>query len=350
MEVDTGAAVSVMNEDTYIIEEKTPKPRAEESKRPMENLLQGIPFVVVRVDDILVSGSNGEEHLANLEEVLKRLSEHGLRLKKKKCAFMVNEKINTLGIQPIQEIVRAITDAPAPTNVSEVQSYLGMINYYQNLLEKGKSWQWSEEHQEAFRKSKELLKSSHLLVHYDPEKELILACDASSYGSILPTTIVSDNGSNFCSKEFEEFLAKNGIHHRRTAPYHPASNGLAERAVQTFKEGMKKMSNKESLETRVFRFLYKYGITPHSTTGIAPAEMLTSRKPRSRLDVLHPDVRLRVQNQQKKQKELHDQHAVDRQLRPDDLVYSREFGKQQSGVQELSRSSDPERNTRSKRK
>ena len=145
----------------------------------------------------------------------------------------------------------------------------------------------------------------------------------------LPKTIVSDNGSNFCSEEFEEFLAKNGIHHRRTAPYHPASNGLAERAVQTFKEGMKKMSNKESLETRVSRFLFKYRITPHSTTGIAPAEMLMSRKPRSRLDVLHPDVRQRVQNQQKKQKELHDQHAVDRQLRQGDLVYSREYGKQQ---------------------
>jgi ribosome-interacting GTPase 1 len=48
-------------------------------QRTMENLLQGISFVVVRVDDILVSGSNDEEHLANLEEVLKRLSEHGIR-------------------------------------------------------------------------------------------------------------------------------------------------------------------------------------------------------------------------------------------------------------------------------
>ncbi|CAB3995810.1 Hypothetical predicted protein, partial [Paramuricea clavata] len=48
--------------------------------------------------------------------------------------------------------------------------------------------------------------------------------------------------------------------------------------------------------------------------------MLMSRKPRSRLDVLHPDARQRVQNQQKKQKELHDQHAVDRQLRPGDLL------------------------------
>ena len=65
----------------------------------------------------------------------------------------------------------------------------------------------------------------------------------------FPITIVSDNGRNFCREEFEEFLAKNGIHHRRKAPYHPASNGLAERAVQTFKKGMKKMSTKDSLET-----------------------------------------------------------------------------------------------------
>jgi hypothetical protein len=112
-------------------------------------------------------------------------------------------------------------------------------------------------------------------------------------------------------KNTKKLLALMGHH---TAPYHAASNGHAERAVQTFKEGMKKMSNKESLETRVSRFLLKYRITPHSTIGIAPAEMLMSRKPRSRLDVLHRDVRQRVQNQQKKQKELHDQRAVDRQL------------------------------------
>ena len=49
-------------------------------QRTKENLLQEIPSVVVRVDDILVSGSNDKEHVANLEEVLKRLSEHGLRL------------------------------------------------------------------------------------------------------------------------------------------------------------------------------------------------------------------------------------------------------------------------------
>jgi len=45
----------------------------------------------------------------------------------------------------------------------------------------------------------------------------------------LPEIVVTDNGSNFASKEFGDFLKQDGIHHIRTAPYHPSSNGLAER-------------------------------------------------------------------------------------------------------------------------
>ena len=59
----------------------------------------------------------------------------------------------------------------------------------------------------------------------------------------LPEIVVSDNGSNFVSSEFKSFLLKNGIKLITSAPYHPSTNGLVERAVQTFKQGMKKQGD-----------------------------------------------------------------------------------------------------------
>ena len=61
----------------------------------------------------------------------------------------------------------------------------------------------------------------------------------------LPEQIVTDNGSAFTSKEFETFLQWNGIQQIRTAPYHTASNGQAERTVQTFKSTLNKMLNEK---------------------------------------------------------------------------------------------------------
>ena len=80
--------------------------------------------------------------------------------------------------------------------------------------------------------------------------------------------VVSDNGPSFVSKEFEEFIKRNGIRHVKSAPYHPSTNGLVERAVQTFKRAMKKQSG--TLETRLSRFLFKYRTTPHTTTDYHP--------------------------------------------------------------------------------
>ena len=65
----------------------------------------------------------------------------------------------------------------------------------------------------------------------------------------IPEMLVTDNRTAFTSTEFAQFAKQNGIRHVTTSPYHPASNGLAECAVKTFKEGMK-LSN-ESLETKI---------------------------------------------------------------------------------------------------
>lgn len=70
----------------------------------------------------------------------------------------------------------------------------------------------------------------------------------------LPKMLVSDNGSCFTSAEFASFMKQNGIRHVRSAPFHPSSNGLVERAVQTFKEGMEKIKG-GTTQTRLSKIL-----------------------------------------------------------------------------------------------
>ena len=105
----------------------------------------------------------------------------------------------------------------------------------------------------------------------------------------IPELLVSDNSSVFTSVEFKIFTKNNGIRHTTSAPYHPATNGLAERAVQTFKSFLKKTPD-GALEDRLSKFLLNYRLTPHSTTGITPAELLLGRRPRSVLDLVRPDL------------------------------------------------------------
>ena len=81
---------------------------------------------------------------------------------------------------------------------------------------------------------------------------------------------------------------RNGITLINPSPYHPASNGLAERAVRTFKEGMKKLES-GTLNTKLCRFLYAYRRTIHSVTRESPAELMFGRKFKSPLDVLKPN-------------------------------------------------------------
>ena len=140
----------------------------------------------------------------------------------------------------------------------------------------------------------------------------------------LPEVVVSDNATAFTSGEFTEFLKKNGIRHVRTPPYHPASNGLVERAVQTFKEGLKRIKE-GSLNTRVSRFLFKYRLTPHSSTGVSPVELMFGRKLRSQLDLVKPDAGQKARQEQDRQRKGHDAHAKPRVFVVGETVYTRNY-------------------------
>ena len=143
----------------------------------------------------------------------------------------------------------------------------------------------------------------------------------------LPEMLVSDNGTAFTSTEFQEFVKQNGIRHVTSAPYHPASNGLAERAVQTFKSALKQ-SDGSNIEAHLLRFLARYHITPHSTTGVAPAVMLMGRRPRSHLDLLRPDVKATVISHQSRQKREHDRTAKPKIFEVNDPVFARNYSTQ----------------------
>nr|XP_012149735.1 PREDICTED: uncharacterized protein K02A2.6-like [Megachile rotundata] len=107
----------------------------------------------------------------------------------------------------------------------------------------------------------------------------------------LPQYLVSDNGRAFVSKEFTDFLKVNGITQRLTAPYHPATNGQAERYVQILKNSLKRMkADRTNIQPALQQLLIQYRNTPHAKTGISPAELLFSRKLRTRLDLLRPTV------------------------------------------------------------
>ena len=62
---------------------------------------------------------------------------------------------------------------------------------------------------------------------------------------------------------------------------------MAERAVQTFKQGISKLQG--AIENRIMQFLFKYRVTPQTTTRLSPAELLVGRRLRTHLDLLHPD-------------------------------------------------------------
>ena len=125
-----------------------------------------------------------------------------MRLKRNKCRFMLakveylGHTISREGLQPTESKVRAIENAPAPTNVSQLKSFLGLVNYYgkflpnlattmaplYSLLQKTTPWSWDPQQQAAFSAAKRQLTSSTLLVHYSSQRSLLLACDASPYG------------------------------------------------------------------------------------------------------------------------------------------------------------------------
>lgn len=183
-------------------------------QRIMSTLLSDIPNVQVFLDDIILASKDKKSHLILIEKVLQRLQEAGLKLKEQKCFFMMDEVkylgfiISKNGIQVDPEKVEAVVKIPQPTNVSQLRSFLGLVNFYARfvpnisavlaplyeLLKKGKRWNWGPECESSFQRIKVILTGTDVLAHYDTNKPLILTCDASPLGISGVLSLIDEVG------------------------------------------------------------------------------------------------------------------------------------------------------------
>ncbi|XP_062715677.1 uncharacterized protein K02A2.6-like [Aedes albopictus] len=171
-------------------------------QRLVDGMIADIPGVRTFIDDAIVFSKDMKSHAESLNLLFKRLKEYGFHVKPEKCRFFqtqlgyLGHVVDSQGIRPDPEKVKTIAAIPPPTNVPELRSYLGAINFYgrfvrnlhelrhpmDQLLKKESKWQWTPQCQDAFDKFKKTLQSNLLLTHYDPKLPIIVAADASNTG------------------------------------------------------------------------------------------------------------------------------------------------------------------------
>ena len=173
-------------------------------ERLMERVLGQLQWQICLcyLDDILIFSRTVVQHIEHLRKVFSRLRQAKLKLKPKKCHFFQKQvsflghvvSEDGVGTDP-KKIVR-VMDCPAPQDVHEVRSIMGLFSYYRRfiphfsdlakpiikLTEKNREFQWAEEQQQAFDQLKQALSSAPILSHPRTEGQFILDTDASNEG------------------------------------------------------------------------------------------------------------------------------------------------------------------------
>ena len=153
------------------------------------------------MDDILVHGSDQEEHNRRVRATLHRLQAAGITLNEK-CEFSMTSMrflgsiIDEQRIHPDPMKTKAISEFPPPHNVKDLQRFMGMVNHLgkfipqladisepiRHLLFKDNTWLLADPQQTAFEKIKTAVVSPEVLVCYDPNRPTIIAADSSQNG------------------------------------------------------------------------------------------------------------------------------------------------------------------------
>ncbi|KAI5726039.1 hypothetical protein M8J77_023179 [Diaphorina citri] len=176
------------------------------------------------MDDILVWGTNISDHNICLQQVMERLRQHGVTLNGEKSVFYqtsvdyLGHTISPHGIKPTKERIEAILKLDVPRNQKELRSYLGVIGFIlkyipcshdllkpmYDLLKGDSEWFWGPDQQKSLENLQCVLKKDNTLALYDPNKETILTCDASTKGLGAVLSQIQSNGEvrpvYFCSR------------------------------------------------------------------------------------------------------------------------------------------------------
>ena len=172
-------------------------------------------YVQVYLDDIIIYSKTISEHVNHVRIVLKLLIDNGLYVKLEKCDFHVTETtfldftVSINGLTMDQNKVKSVLEWPTPKNLKELQSFLGLCNFYRKfiknfakimeplraLLKKENNFNWNSEVEDAFIKLKASFTTGEVLIFPDSEKEFVVETDASdfAFGCVLSQISSTDN-------------------------------------------------------------------------------------------------------------------------------------------------------------
>ena len=165
----------------------------------MDAAFDGLANVKKMVDDILAYDDDFSTHVKNVKKLLERCRVHGISISKKKFEFgktqvkYVGFIVSQEGIKADPDKLKAIGKFPTPTNITELRSFMGLVNQLTGhsqklvqaalplrpLLKTKSEFQWMEEHTEAMEAVKKVITSFPIRMHFDPKLPTILETDAA---------------------------------------------------------------------------------------------------------------------------------------------------------------------------
>ena len=172
--------------------------------------------VKIAYDDGIITGATEEEHDANLDAFLRKVTDLGLTLRAEKCRFGVKKLvflgnvITPTGITPTEKTQREILDFRIPTTAAEVRSFLGLMNFVhfyvpelaaiskplRDLTRKGTVFRWTAEENRSFSELKRRLAEAPALAYFQRDAETSIHVDAgpTALGAVMVQTQRDENG------------------------------------------------------------------------------------------------------------------------------------------------------------